>query len=134
MRDLKNNLKIDRSISPVSVSDNTAQVGQVIDHQGFDSALYEIFVGSFGDAAATLVPLLEESNDGDNFTAVDDAHLEGSEAAASFTQAEDNTIKTLGYKGIKRYTRLTLTPADNGTALLLSASCIKGHASNKPVA
>lgn len=136
MRDLKNNLRPLPVVNPVSVGDNTPSVGSIIDHQGYDSALYHIHVGSFADAGATLTPLLEESNDpamgGANEVA--DADLIGTEALATFTQAEDNTVKTLGYKGSKRYTRLTLTPASNGAALVHEASCILGHALKNPTA
>ena len=36
MRDFFNSMNPIRAISPVVVSDNTAEVGQIIDRQGFD--------------------------------------------------------------------------------------------------
>ena len=62
MKDLMNVIDVKRAISPVSVSDNTAQVGQVVDRKGYDSATYIIATGSIADADATFTVLLEESD------------------------------------------------------------------------
>jgi hypothetical protein len=118
---------IKRVLSPASVADNTAQVGQVIDHQGTSDSLYVIATGSLGDAGAEFTVLLEESaaSDMTGATAVADADLLGTEALASFIQSDDDKCFKLGYKGIKRYTRLTITPANNATASLLAAVCVQ---------
>lgn len=114
------------SIAPVSVSDNTAQVGAVIDGFGFDSLTYVIAVGSLADADATFAVLLEESDQaGSGFAAVADADLIGTEALAGFQFDDDNECRMLGYKGSKRYTRLTVTPAGNSGAALLSAIALR---------
>jgi hypothetical protein len=124
-RDLKDNI----TVNPVLHSDpadNTASVGVVQDHRGSKSHTYVIHAGSLVDADMTLTALLEESDSsGSGFTAVDDAYLLGTEAGASFIFSEDNIVKTLGYIGYKRYTRLTLTPAANTGAASYSAVCIE---------
>jgi hypothetical protein len=124
-RDLKDNI----NVNPVLHSDpadNTASVGVVQDHRGSKSHTYVIHAGSLVDADMTLTALLEESDaSGSGFVAVDDAYLLGTEAGASFIFSEDNTVKTLGYIGYKRYTRLTLTPAANTGAASYSAVCIE---------
>jgi len=134
-----NNINLKRVLSPVSVADNTAQVGEVIDHQGLPvgCAVYVIATGSLGDAGAEFTTLLEESDaSGSGFAAVADADLLGTEALASFIQTDDNKCFKLGYKGIKRYTRLTITPTNNATAALIAAVCITqpllGPTSNPP--
>jgi len=134
-----NNINIKRVISPVSVADNTAQVGQVIDHQGLPvgGAVYIIATGSLGDAGAEFTTLLEECDtSGGTYTAVADGDLLGTEALASFIQTDDDKCFKLGYKGIKRYTRLTITPTNNATAALLAAVCVTspllGPTSNPP--
>jgi hypothetical protein len=134
-----NNHNLKRVLSPVSVADNTAQVGEVIDHQGLPvgGAVYVIATGSIGDAGAEFTTLLEESDaSGSGFAAVADADLLGTEALASFIQTDDNKCFKLGYKGIKRYTRLTITPTNNATAALIAAVCITqpllGPTSNPP--
>jgi len=127
-KDLYNNIQLKRVISPVSVGDNTAQVGQVIDNQGYGSTTYLIETGSIADADATFTVLLEHSDTSNaDFVAVPDADLIGTEATASFQFDDDNEVRKLGYRGVKRYTRLTITPANNTGAALLAAVCALGH-------
>lgn len=134
MRDGHNNIDLKRVISPVSVADNTAQVGQIIDRQGFNTLEYAIATGSIGDADATFTVLLEESDDSgmSGATAVADADLLSTEALAGFQFDDDNECRKLGYKGNKRYTRLTITPANNASAALISAIAILGRPGNMP--
>lgn len=129
MRDLMNNIDVKRVISPVSVADNTAQVGQIIDRRGFDSLTYLIALGSIADADTTFTVLLEESDDSgmSGATAVADADLIGTEILSAFQFDSDNGCRKLGYKGTKRYTRLTITPANNASAALLSVMAVLGH-------
>jgi hypothetical protein len=131
--EMTNNVTIKRVISPVSVADTTAQVGQVIDHQMYKDAMYVIATGSIADADATFTVLLEESDEsGSGFAAVADADLIGTEALAGFQFDDDNECRKLGYKGIKRYTRLTITPVNNASAALLSAVCVLGKPAFAP--
>ena len=130
MRDLHNHIHIARCISPVSVADTTAQVGQIIDRQGFQSLEYIIALGSIADADATFTVLLEEGNDSSltDAAAVADANLLGTEVLAGFQFDDDNEVRKLGYTGDKRYTRLTITPVANASAALLSAVAVLGNA------
>ena len=136
MRDLHNNIHVLRVISPVSVADNTAQVGQIIDRQGYHSLEYVIATGSIADADATFAVLLEESDDSgmSGATAVADADLIGTEALAAFQFDDDNETRKLDYTGLKRYTRLTITPSANASAALLSAVAVLGHPASAPTA
>lgn len=127
MQDLFNRINVKRALSPVSVADNTAQVCQVIDRQGFDSLTYLIATGSLGDAGAEFTVLLEESDTNFSGAAVADADLLGTEALASFIQSDDDKVFKIGYKGNKRYTRLTITPTNNATAALLCVVAVLGH-------
>ena len=135
MKDLMNVIDVKRAISPVSVSDNTAQVGQVVDRKGYDSATYIIATGSIADADATFTVLLEESDaSGSGYTAVSDDDLIGTEVLAAFQFDDDNECRKLGYKGTKRYTKLTITPVNNASAALLSAVCILSRPAIAPTA
>jgi hypothetical protein len=135
MKDLMNNIDVKRVISPVSVADTTAQVGQVIDGAEADSVTYIINLGSIADADATFTVLLEESDaSGSGFAAVADEDMIGTEALAGFQFDDDNEVRKLGYKGIKRYTRLTITPVANASAALLGAVCVLSHLSQAPAA
>ena len=136
MRDLMNNVNIKRVLSPVSVADTPAQVGQIIDRQGYDSLTYVIATGSIADADATFTVLLEEGDVSNlsDAAAVADADLIGTEVLAAFQFDDDNECRKLGYKGNKRYTRLTITPVANASAALLAAVAVLGHPSVVPTA
>lgn len=134
MRDLHNNVDVKRVISPVSVADTTAQVGQIIDRQGFESLEYVIAIGSVADADATFTVLLEEGDAANlsDAAAVADAHLLGTEALAGFQFDDDNECRKLGYRGNKRYTRLTITPVANASAALIAAVAVLSHPNLTP--
>lgn len=141
MRDMTNSIQVKRVLSPVSVSDTTAQVGQIIDRQGYNSLTYVIATGSIADADATFTVLLEESDVSDmtGAAAVADADMisqtsgTAPETAAAFQFDDDNEVRKLGYIGSKRYTRLTITPVGNASAAVLSAVALLGHPANAPV-
>ena len=134
MRDLYNNISIQKVIAPVVVSDNTAAVGTVIDRLGFESVTFAIATGTLADADATFAVLLEESNaSGSDFAAVADADLIGTEAAAGFNYGDDGETRKLGYIGAKRYLKLTVTPSGNSGSAPIAAVAILGHPHNAPV-
>lgn len=126
MKDLHNKITVLRAISPVSVSDNTAQVGQIISTIGTNALEYVIAIGSLADADATFTALVEHGNDSglSDAVAVPDELLLGTENAASFQFDDDNETRKIGYIGGKAYTRLTITPAGNASAALISALAI----------
>jgi hypothetical protein len=66
--------------------------------------------------------------------AVADADLLGTEVLAGFQFDDDNECRKLGYRGSKRYTRLTITPANNASAAVLSAVALLGYPSLGPTA
>src|SRR5687768_2037291 len=136
MRDLHNNIYPKRVISPVSVADTTAQVGQIIDRQGYNALEYIISIGSVADVDATFTVLLEEGDAANlsDAAAVADADLLGTEVLAGFQFDDDNECRKLGYVGGKRYTRLTITPVNNASAALLSAVAILGQPMITPTA
>jgi hypothetical protein len=134
MRDLARNIDPIRAISPVSVADNTPAVSQIIDRRGYDSLTFVIATGSIADADATFTVLVEE-DDASGFgtaTAVADADLIGTEALAGFKFDDDNETRKIGYVGNKRYVRMTITPANNASAALLTAIAVLGHPSIAP--
>lgn len=136
MRDLHNNINPKRCISPVSVADTTAQVGEIIDKQGFNSLEYLIATGTLSDADATFTVLLEDGDDSglSDAAAVTDANLIGTEALASFLFSDDDSCFKLGYIGNKRYTRLTITPAANASAAVICAVAVLGNPALAPTA
>ena len=136
MKDLLNLVHPVRGISPVSVADNTAVVGAIVDRQGFESLTFLIAMGSIADADATFAVSLEHGNAADlsDTAAVTSADLVGTRALAGFTFADDNETRKVGYVGAKRYTRLTITPTGNAAAALVSAIALLGHPAQVPTA
>lgn len=132
MQDLFNSITPQRVISPVNDTTTTALVGIGIDRQGFDGLTYIISTGTLTDTAGAFTALLEEGADTSTFTAVADADLLGTEALASFVGSDDNKCFKLGYKGNKRYTRLTITPTVNAAAAYISAVAILSHPNVAP--
>ena len=128
MRDFTNNLHPIRAISPVSVADDTAEVGQIIDRQGYDGLTFVIATGSLADVDATFAILVEHGNDSglSDAAAVADADLLGTEALAGFQFDDDDETRKIGYLGDRRYIRLTITPSANASAALFSAVAILG--------
>jgi hypothetical protein len=140
MRDEASYMQVKRVISPAVVTDNTAIVGQVIDRQGYDALTYIIATGTLADDDATFTVLLEESDQsGSGFAAVDDKDMisqsagSAPEAAASFGAADDHEVRKIGYIGNKRYTRLTITPANNTGNAPIAAVAVLARAEQKPV-
>jgi len=120
-------IKPTRALSPASVSDNTAQVSQIIDTMGFAGLEFVILTGSLADADATFAVTIDEGDVANLSDAASTAaaNLDGTLAAAGFVFSDDDTVKKIGIKEItKRYYRLTITPTGNASAALLAAVAI----------
>lgn len=114
MRDITNGLDLKRAVPPQAArTDNTAIVSTVADLKGYDGCMLAINIGANTDANATFAVLIEDSDDNSTFAAVDDAYLNGTEALAGFQFDDDNELRKIGYVGIKRYVRATITPSGN---------------------
>lgn len=128
-RDLSSEIKCSRGISPTAaVTDNTAFVSQIVDTQNYDSTVFVGQLGSVADADVTFTVLVEDGNDSglsDN-AAVADAYLIGVEAMGLQYDSDNKTFK-IGYKGLKRYVRVTITPANNTGNIFLAGVWVQGH-------
>lgn len=134
MKDLYSNIKVSRAVSPVSVSDNTPLVSQVIDTQGYNSLVYAILLGAIADADATFGVLVEHGDESNLSDAapVPDEELNGTESGAAFQFDSDNQTRKIGYVGGKRYTRITVTPSANASAALIGVLAIQGKPNLAP--
>lgn len=133
-RDLFSHIKCSRGISPTAaVTDNTAFVSQIVDTQNFDSTTFVGLFGSVADADCTFTVLVEDGNNSalsDN-AAVADEYLIGVEAMGLQYDSDNKAFK-IGYKGLKRYVRVTITPANNSGNIFLSGVWIQGHPRTVP--
>lgn len=130
MRDLYNSIGVVRAVDPVvGAGDNTKITSATIDMQGFRSLVWLISLGTLADAAATFVMLMEESDDsgmsGKNNVA--DVNMDPTEAIASFDEADDSSVRKIGYTGTKRYVTLSITPADNAGTWPVSIIALMGN-------
>ncbi|QTL01918.1 hypothetical protein J5J86_13995 [Aquabacter sp. L1I39] len=123
MRDIMNGLDLKRAISPQAArTDNTAIVSTVADLKGYDGAMLAINIGANTDTNATFAVLIEDSDDNSTFAAVADEYLNGTEALAGFQFDDDNELRKIGYTGIKRYLRGTITPSGNDSGNIFVAA------------
>ena len=91
------------------ITSDTTTNGEIIDTQGFDSALFSIQAGTI--TTGTITPVLEHGDAANLSDAADvpDSQLKPTEADAVFAATDDDEVKRLAYVGNKRYTRLKLT-------------------------
>lgn len=113
-KDIHNQIEA-RTCIPVTRQTNssTAIVSSIIDMLGYDVCEFVIATGALTDADATFAVTMDEgavSNLSDA-AAVATADKLGTLPALTF--ASDNTVAKVGYKGSKRYVRLTVTPTSN---------------------
>jgi len=123
MRDIMNGLDLKRAISPQAArTDNTAIVSSVADLKGYDGCMLAINIGANTDATVTFAVLIEDSDNNSDYTAVADEYLNGTEALAGFQFDDDNELRKIGYTGIKRYVRATITPSGNDSGNIFLAA------------
>jgi len=135
MRDITNGLDLKRAITPQAArTDNTAIVSTTCDLRGYDGCMLAINVGANTDANATFAVLFEDSDNDADYTAVDDAYLNGTEALAAFQFDDDNEQRKIGYNGIKRYVRATITPSGNDSGNIFVAASWVLRALRQPTA
>lgn len=135
-RDICNIIHPVPAVAPVAArTDNTAVVSAIVDTKGYNSCALLIITGTNTDANATFAVLIEDGNDSsltDN-AAVDDVDLNGTEALAGFTYADDVECRKIGYVGPKRYVRATITPSGNDSGnIFLAAIWLLGDPASAP--
>lgn len=134
MQDSYNKIEVRQAINVTrQTNSSSAVVGNIIDLSGYDSCLFVISYGNLTDADATFAVTLDEGDasnlSGSNSVAAGD--MLGTLAAAGATFSDDNKVRKLGYKGAKRYVRLTVTPTNNDSgnldisAVVVLSDCLK---------
>lgn len=131
-KDLHSNIGIAVALKPIT-STTGAHAGEIVDTDGFDSCVFVIETGDMTDGTQTpSVEMGDASNLSDTADAA--SYLHGTIASATFAATDDFKVKKLGYRGPKRYCRLTMTAASATTGGLLSAVAVLGHPHLGPVA
>jgi hypothetical protein len=137
-RDLMNDVHPVPLIVPVAArTDNTAIVSAIIDTAGYESCTLVLVTGTNTDDDATFTVTVDDGNAANlsDAAAVDAKFLIGTAALASFDFADDNECRKIGYKGGKRYVRVTVTPALNNSGnIFLAGIALLGHPHTRPTA
>lgn len=115
-RDLKSQVDFVSSLAPAVYDAKDA--GEGVDLTGFNSAMVVIVAGAAGGADPSFAFEVQESDDNDSFTAVDEVHLQG--AAPVITEGEE--CHRIGYVGSKRYLRVAISEVDGTTPTLACAA------------
>ena len=118
-KDLHNQVGVGVAIALTAVADGEDVVGAVIDRQGSEGLELIFQVGAYTDGSVT--PLIEDSDDNSDYTAVADADLTNTEASAALSAAG---VSNIGYVGFKRYVRATAVTAA-GSTLSVGAPFVK---------
>ena len=124
MFDFHNEVFLKPAIFPVSLVDNTVQVGPIIDTDGFYEVEFNRFSGGIVDGDATFTVSLDEGDD----PALSDAAPVPSEfilgTVPVFSAASGLQNLKFGYNGHKRFVRITVTPANNSSAANFGFGCL----------
>ncbi len=120
--DLHNSIKATKALKAQNITSDTTTVGTIIDLRGYESCDFQVNYGTLADS--DMVPLIEHG-DASNLSdaaAVDDADLLGTEA-----------VKAVGYRGGKRYVRLSIVSTSTTSNNYVSATAVLGGPSNQRV-
>jgi hypothetical protein len=129
---------ISAGIPPTAVLTNlnTPYVSTILDLQDKYAAAFILATGVNTDADATFAVTMDESDAsnmaGSNAVAAGDLIL--TLASAGYTFADDGEVRKIGYKGMKRYIRVTVTPTGNNAGDSLLAGVWVWHGHIQPVA
>lgn len=148
MRDFANNVNVVQSITPKVASGTTDLTGASIDRKGYESVTHIVAVGVTGDTLSGSLKydlILEHADaqaDGSagSYSAVtsNDDVLDGTVTAAGIfttidSNAEDDVVVKIGYRGNKRYSRVKIDLTGthtNGTPV--AAIAVLGNGSLNP--
>jgi hypothetical protein len=138
LRDIKNNMDL-TYINASAPTDATAIVSSEIDLRNARSVMFAMVLGTMAATAITGTVLIEHADaeadgtvDDSSWAAVPDTMLNGTEAAAGFTQADDGETRSIGYVGPKPYVRITVTPTSNDAAMPIGIMAIRELLDKRP--
>ena len=140
MRDLHNNLKPMRVLSPIALTTTVGAGAKIIDLAGYQGCEFVMSYGTRTTTGATVTPVIKEGSVTGTLTSVADADLLGLEANAAIPAAaalvsgvHKNVVKRIGYIGQKRYVTCILVPAGS-TSFIGGVEAILGKPLDAPLA
>lgn len=134
MKDIQTTLDFVPQFAPGALTASPTD-GADVDLQDYDACMFAIHVGTWTDGTFTFE--VEEADDdgsgsADTYAAVADAQLIGTEPVVS-DGTNDDSVVYVGYRGSKRFVRLTLAVTGSPTTgAAVSAVAIRGHYRHQP--
>lgn len=131
--DLHNNILPVRVVSPVAIgTTGTGVSGKIVDRLGYGGVEFIIEYGTITATNAVFTATMKEGDVTGTLTSVADGDMLGLEAnvvPATGTRTSGttkNTIRRIGYKGVKRYVTMNLkSTATAGPPVSITAICFK---------
>lgn len=107
-----------------TISTDTATAGIIIDTQGYESAVVNLFSGAYTDGSVVLS--VNESDDSgmSGATAITGDFLIGTLGSVSAA----NTVDSCGLVVTKRYIQVTITSSGTTSGLVAGSNVVLGHA------
>lgn len=139
MRDVHNNIKTVRVLSPIVLTTTLGAAPKIVDLQGYQGCEFVIDVGAVTTTTATLTPIVLDGDVTGTLASVADAGLLGTEALAAVAAGArtsgttKNLVKRLGYIGGKRYVTCRLMPASS-TSWVAGVTAVLTRPNLAPVA
>lgn len=141
-KDLHNNVKAVRSISPIAIgTTGTGQAGKIVDRAGYMGVEFLVSYGSVTATGAVFSVVLKEGDTTGAMTSIaDDDFIGGTEADLGLAAANPrtsgtskNVTKRLGYRGNKRYVQVFKLSSTATAGTPVAADVLLGYPSNAPV-
>lgn len=126
--DVKSEVDLEYSLAPAVYNADTN--GAAVDLKGYNAAAVAIIAGTVTDGQHTFV--IEDSDDGVNFSAVNAQFLDGVINVVDATN--DQSVQMVGYYGMKRYIRVVVSITGAITGGAYTAVVLKGSPRHKGVA
>ncbi|MEU7617192.1 Bbp16 family capsid cement protein [Micromonospora rifamycinica] len=129
-RDLVSSINAAITLAPAART--TTANGTAVDLNGYEMAAAVITSGTITDGS-NYVFEVQHSDDNSTWAAVADDELVGAEP--TLTAADDNAVRKIGYRGRKRYLRVSLSSVTGSpsTGGVLSAVIIRSGARVAPL-
>lgn len=140
MRDLHNNLKAARVLSPIALTTTVGAAAKIIDLAGYQGCEFVVDIGTRTTTGGSISFVMKEGTATGSLTSVADADILGLEAniaipaaAALVSGTHKNAVKRIGYIGSKRYVTLIPVPAGM-TSCVGGITAVLGKPLNAPLA
>lgn len=130
-KDLHDNLRLSVALETQTIDSDTDTDGEIIDVQGFESLEVAFQAGELTDGDFECLLMESNADDMTGATEVAAADLIGS--APTFDDTESHEVKSVGYKGSKRYIRPRVTSTNTDDGGVMGAMAVQGSARNSPV-